>query len=74
MQAPLAGSAFAQSAPAINQATSPSGTDAATATSGGKAEEIVVTGSRLKTSNATSESPVVVVSAAQIAHTSWKTC
>ena len=73
MQAPLAGSAFAQSAPAINQATSPAGTDAATASPGGKAEEIVVTGSRLKTSNATSESPVVVVSAAQIAHTSSQT-
>ena len=70
----MVGTALAQSAPAINQSASPSGADSATATTGnGKAEEIVVTGSRLKTSNATSEAPVVVVTSAQIAHTSAET-
>jgi outer membrane cobalamin receptor len=71
----FATSAVAQLAPAVSQssaATAPTGTDSATA-SGSPAEAIVVTGSRLKSSNATSESPVVVVSAAQIAHSSSQT-
>ena len=86
MQAPLAGSAFAQVAsgapgplvntqasPALsNAATAPAGADAGTA-SGSAAENIVVTGSRLKQSNATSESPVVIVTAAQIEHTQAQT-
>ncbi len=54
-------------------ATAPTGSDAATATSGSGAENIVVTGSRLRTSNATSESPVVVVTSAQIQHSSAQT-
>ncbi len=86
MQAPLAGSAFAQAAsgatgplvntqqsPALSSAaTNPAGADVGTA-SGSTAENIVVTGSRLKTSNATSEAPVVVVTAAQIEHTQAQT-
>ncbi len=80
MQAPLAGAALAQSAPAVTLAQAspatapiaPAGADEATA-SGSTAENIVVTGSRLKTSNATSESPVVEITAAQIAHTQAQT-
>ncbi len=64
---------LAQVAPSVNTATSPAGTDAATATSSGNTEQIVVTGSRLKQTNATSESPVVVVTSAQIAHTTAET-
>ena len=74
-QAYPAGSALAQLAPVQSQtssATAPTGADAATAT-GSTAENIVVTGSRLKASNATSESPVVVVTSAQIAHSSAQT-
>ncbi len=86
MQAPLAGSAFAQvasgapgpltntqqSPPLSSAPVAPAGADVGTA-SGSAAENIVVTGSRLKTSNATSESPVVVVTAAQIEHTQAQT-
>ncbi len=82
----MTGSAFAQAAsgaagpmvntqaspPLSNAAVAPAGADIGTA-SGSTAENIVVTGSRLKQSNATSESPVVVVSAAQIAHTTAQT-
>ena len=68
----MLGTAFAQSAPAQSTAaTAPSGADAATA--GGAPENIVVTGSRLKTTNATSESPVVVVTSAQIEHSQAQT-
>ena len=75
MQAPLAGVALAQTAPAVpagQQSTLPAGGDAALAT-GSSTENIVVTGSRLKQSNATSESPVVEVTSAQIAHTQAQT-
>lgn len=44
-----------------------------TATGNIQTEEVVVTGSRLKVSNATSENPVTVVSAAEIARTSAQT-
>ena len=74
-QAVPAGVAFAQSAPAVpagQNATQPSGGDAALAT-GNTTENIVVTGSRLKQSNATSESPIVEVTAAQIEHTQAQT-
>ena len=65
--------ALAQIAPAqTSAATSPTGSDQATAT-GSTAENIVVTGSRLKTSNATSEAPIVVVTSAQIQHSSSQT-
>ncbi len=65
--------ALAQQAPAASTTVSPAGADTATATSSGKTQEIVVTGSRLKTTNATSESPVVVVTAAQIQQTTAET-
>lgn len=71
-QAFTVGSALAQSAPAqSNAATAPTGAD--TATAGSAPENIVVTGSRLKTTNATSESPVVEITAAQIEHSSAQT-
>ena len=63
---------MAQIAPAqTSTATAPIGSDAAAA--GGAPENIVVTGSRLQTSNATSESPVVIVTSAQIAHSQAQT-
>ncbi len=65
--------AQAQISPAqTSAATSPAGADQATAT-GSTSENIVVTGSRLKTSNATAETPVVVVTSAQIQHSSAQT-
>ncbi len=64
--------AIAQTAPAVSTNAAPAGADSATA-SGNSTENIVVTGSRLKTSNATSESPVVEITAAQIAHTQAQT-
>lgn len=46
---------------------------AQTATTGGKTEEVVVTGSRLKRSDANSDTPVTVVSAADIKRTGAQT-
>ena len=64
--------AIAQTAPAVNQATAPAGADVAATGSKG-AENIVVTGSRLRTTNSTSESPVTIVTSAQIEHSSAQT-
>ena len=70
----MTGAALAQSAPAAlsTAPVAPAGADSASA-SGSTAENIVVTGSRLKSSNATSEAPVVIVTAAQIEHTQAQT-
>ncbi len=63
--------ASAQTAPAPPPASSvPTGQDAAVSNS---TETIVVTGSRLKTTNATSEAPVTIVTSAQIEHSSAQT-
>ncbi len=66
------GAAFAQTAP--NPATTALAADTSAATTSNSApENIVVTGSRIKSSNATAESPIVVVTAAEIAHTQSET-
>ncbi len=71
----MIGAALAQSAPAAQpqqppSAGFPNGADSAVSNS---TENIVVTGSRLKTTNATSESPVTIVTSAQIEHSSAQT-
>jgi len=61
----LIGNAAAQTAPAV---TAPTGANAPSSS-----ESITVTGTRIKTSNATSDAPITVISAAQIAQSSAQT-
>ncbi len=64
--------AMAQQPPPAVAVAEPTGAD--TGVPGAKAnEEITVTGSRIKTTNATSENPVTVVTSADIAHSSAQT-
>ncbi len=65
----LMAGAAAQTSPAA-PATAPTGAEAPAPSSN---EQIVVTGSRIKTTNATADAPITVVTSAQIEHSSAQT-
>ncbi len=72
LQGLAAAPALAQTAPAQSAAPAPTGADSGLP-GAGPAEQITVTGSRIKTTNATAENPLTVVTSAQIEHSSSQT-